>query len=69
MGYIVLYTQEKPHVSYFGTILVAMGVYPLIAIAISWASGNAGGTLKRAVVIAIVVGVGNLGGYVLPSIV
>jgi len=69
VGYILLSAQGKPIVSYFGTIFATIGVYPLIAIAFSWAFENAGGTLKQGVVTAIVTAVGNLGGYALRLIV
>lgn len=62
IGYIVLYTQTKPGVAYVGAILCAAGVYPTIAVDLAWAGGNAGGSLKRGVVIAMVIGIGNLGG-------
>jgi MFS family permease len=63
VGYIVLYTQKAARVRYAGAVLAAMGIYPTVAVDIAWAGGNAGGDLKRAVVIAMVVGLGNLGGY------
>lgn len=62
VGYIILYTQSTASASYVGTVLAAAGVYPTIAVAITWASSNAGGDLKRGVVIAMVNGMGNLGG-------
>ncbi|KAH0831944.1 major facilitator superfamily domain-containing protein [Lanmaoa asiatica] len=52
-GYIILYTQMSPGVSYVGTVLVAMGVYPPIPVSYAWASSNAGGDVKRAVAIAM----------------
>lgn len=62
IGYIILYTQTKPGVAYFGAILAATGIYPTIAVDLAWAGGNAGGDVKRGVVIAMVIGIGNLGG-------
>ena len=62
VGYIILYTQTSPGVSYAGTILAAVGVFPTIAVDLAWASSNAGGDLKRGIVIAMVIGFGNLGG-------
>ncbi|KAH0838874.1 hypothetical protein J3R83DRAFT_7292 [Lanmaoa asiatica] len=62
VGYIILYTQTLPGVSYVGTVLVAMGVYPPIPIKFAWAISNAGRDVKRAVAIAMVSGLGNLGG-------
>ncbi|KIM83272.1 hypothetical protein PILCRDRAFT_819517 [Piloderma croceum F 1598] len=62
IGYIVLYTQKAPGVGYAGTLLAAAGVFPTVAVIMAWAGGNAGGDLKRGVVIAMVVGLGTLGG-------
>jgi hypothetical protein len=62
VGYIILYTQTKPGPAYVGTVLAAMGVFPTIAVDLAWAGGNAGGSMKRGVVIAMVIGIGNLGG-------
>ncbi|KAF9237555.1 MFS general substrate transporter [Melanogaster broomeanus] len=63
VGYIVLYTQSNASASYAGTVLAAVGVYPTIAVDLAWAGSNAGGDMKRGVVIAMVIGLGNLGGY------
>lgn len=62
IGYIVLYTQTAPGKAYVGAILAAVGVFPTIAVDLAWAGGNAGGDVKRGVVIAMVIGIGNLGG-------
>jgi hypothetical protein len=68
VGYIVAYVTSKPGPGYAAAIIAATGVYPTIAVIIAWAGGNAGGDLKRGVVLAMVVGIGNLGGYVaIPS--
>jgi len=61
VGYIVLYTQSKPNAAYVGTFL-AVGIFPTVAVCLAWAGSNAGGDLKRGVVIAMVIGLGNLGG-------
>lgn len=63
IGYIVLYTTSKPGPGYAGAVLAAVGVFPTIAVDLAWAGGNAGGDMKRGVVIAMVIGLGNLGGY------
>jgi hypothetical protein len=65
MGYILLYCDGRPAMSYAGVCLAAIGVYPTIAVDLAWAGSNAGGDLKRGVVIAMVIGLGNLGGYVM----
>lgn len=62
VGYIVLYTQHSASASYAGTVLAAVGVFPTIAVDLAWSSSNAGGDTKRGVVLAMVIGLGNLGG-------
>ena len=62
VGYIILYTQTSPGLSYVGAVLASAGVFPVIIIDIVWAGSNAGGDMKRGVVIATVIGFGNLGG-------
>lgn len=62
VGYIILYVQDRPGVSYFGSILAAVGVYPTIAVALAWAGSAAGGDIRKGVTLAMVIGVGNLGG-------
>jgi MFS family permease len=67
IGYIIAYTTSSPGAGYTAAIIAAMGVYPAVAVNLAWAGGNAGGDMKRGVVIAMVIGVGNLGGCVLPD--
>ncbi|KAG2148656.1 MFS general substrate transporter [Suillus bovinus] len=62
VGYILLYSDGRAGTSYTGACLAAIGVYPTIAVDLAWAGSNAGGDLKRGVVIAMVIGLGNLGG-------
>ncbi|EIM82963.1 MFS general substrate transporter [Stereum hirsutum FP-91666 SS1] len=62
VGYIVCYTTTSPGAGYVGAIIACLGVYPTIAVNLAWAGGNAGGDAKRGVVIAMVIGIGNLGG-------
>ncbi|KAG8214045.1 DNA topoisomerase [Butyriboletus roseoflavus] len=62
VGYIILYTQTSAGASYAGALLAAVGVFPTIAVDLAWAGSNAGGDMKRGVVIAMVIGLGNLGG-------
>ncbi|KAG6335259.1 hypothetical protein ID866_3834 [Astraeus odoratus] len=62
LGYLTLYTQKSANASYAGAVLAAIGVYPTIAVDLAWASSNAGGDVKRGVVLAMVIGLGNLGG-------
>lgn len=55
-------TSHKAGAGYAGAVLAAVGVFPTIAVDLAWAGGNAGGDMKRGVVIAMVIGLGNLGG-------
>ncbi|KZP18813.1 MFS general substrate transporter [Athelia psychrophila] len=61
-GYIVLYNTDKPGAGCVGAVLTAVGVFPTIPVAIAWAGGNAGGDMKRGVVLGMVIGMGSLGG-------
>ncbi|KAG1857897.1 MFS general substrate transporter [Suillus tomentosus] len=62
VGYILLYCSVRAGPSYVGACLAAAGVYPPVAIVLAWAGSNAGGDLKRGVVLAMVIGLSNLGG-------
>ncbi|KAK7000695.1 major facilitator superfamily domain-containing protein [Favolaschia claudopus] len=62
IGYIVLYTQRAPGAAYAGAVLSAVGVYPTIAVDLAWAGSIAGGDVRKGVVLAMVIGLGNLGG-------
>jgi MFS family permease len=62
IGYVILYTRGTAGVGYVGTILAAVGAFPTIAPNLAWAGGNAGGVTKRGVVLALVIGLSNLGG-------
>ncbi|KAG2369027.1 major facilitator superfamily domain-containing protein [Suillus spraguei] len=61
-GYIILYCSVRAGPSYAGACLAAAGTYPAIPIILAWAGSNAGGDLKRGVVLAMVIGISNLGG-------
>ncbi len=63
IGYIIAYTTSKPGPGYTAAIIAACGSFPCIAISLAWAGGNAGGNMKRGIVLAVVGGVGNIGGY------
>lgn len=62
VGYIVLITQTKAGVAYAGTVIAAIGVYPTIAVILAWTGSSAGGDVRKGVTLAIVIGLGNLGG-------
>jgi hypothetical protein len=64
VGYIVAYTSSKPGPGYAAAIIAACGVFPAIPVSLAWAGGNAGGDMKRGVVLAMVIGIGNLGACV-----
>ncbi|KAH9046081.1 hypothetical protein EDB84DRAFT_1468229 [Lactarius hengduanensis] len=62
IGYVVAYTTSKPGPGYAATVIAASGAFPNVAISLVWAGSNAGGHTKRGVVLALVIGLGNLGG-------
>jgi hypothetical protein len=62
VGFIILYVQNRPGVSYFGAVLAAVGVYPTIPVLLAWAINAVGGDMKKGVTLAMVIGVGNFGG-------
>lgn len=68
VGFVMLISTAKPKVQYAGTFLGAMGIYPTIANTLSWVVNNTEGSLKRAVVLGMVVGWGNLNGVVSSNI-
>jgi hypothetical protein len=45
---------------YFGCFLITTGIYPNVPQGVAWNGNNIGGSLKRAVGIAMHVGFGNL---------
>lgn len=62
IGYAVLRGTTKPKYGYLALFFCASGVYSTVPLLISWASNNTGGDTKKAVRIALMVGLGNLGG-------
>jgi hypothetical protein len=64
IGYIIAYITSHPGPGYVATVFAASGAYPNVALLLAWAGGNSGGNMKRGVVLALVIGLGNLGGYV-----
>lgn len=61
IGYILLLTQNSPGMAYTGTILAAAGIYPSVAIVLSWPANNVSGQTKRAIANALQISIGNLG--------
>lgn len=47
IGYIVLYTQERPGPAYVGAVLAAVGIYPTIAVDLAWVGSSAGGDIRK----------------------
>ncbi|KAK6844193.1 hypothetical protein PG995_014303 [Apiospora arundinis] len=67
-GFVMLIGSRNPQVQYAGTFLGAAGIYPTISNTLSWVINNTEGSLKRAVVLGMVVGFGNLNGVVSSNI-
>ncbi|KAI9658303.1 MAG: hypothetical protein M1821_002436 [Bathelium mastoideum] len=65
IGYCILLSQKnpthRPGVSYLGTFFAAGGIYPAVALALSWPAINVSGQTKRATANAMQISVGNLG--------
>lgn len=68
IGYIILLTNEhpskKPGVSYVGTFFAAMGIYPSVALVLSWPAINVSGQTKRATANAMQISIGNCGAVI-----
>jgi MFS family permease len=64
VGYILLLCSTRPGPSYAGVFLAALGIFPPLAVIFAWVGSNAGGDLKRGVALAMVIGLGGMGGYV-----
>jgi hypothetical protein len=64
IGYILAYVTSIPELGYAAAIIAAVGVYSTIVVVLAWAGVNAGGDRSRGVVLAMVIGVGNIRGYV-----
>jgi cyanate permease len=65
IGYIILlanaHPTARPGLSYAGTFLAAMGIYPSVALVLSWPAVNVSGQTKRATANAMQISIGNLG--------
>lgn len=61
IGYILLLAQSSAGMAYAGTILAAAGIYPSVAIVLSWPANNVSGQTKRAISNALQISIGNLG--------
>jgi hypothetical protein len=56
----MLILSESPKVKYVGCFFVASGIYPSVPQGIAWAGNNIGGSVKRAIGIAMFVMFSNL---------
>ncbi|KAF1922947.1 MFS transporter [Didymella exigua CBS 183.55] len=65
IGYIILLANKnpktRPGVSYAGMFLAAIGIYPSVALVLSWPAINVSGQTKRATANAMQISIGNLG--------
>ncbi|KAK4917612.1 hypothetical protein LTR49_014566 [Elasticomyces elasticus] len=68
IGYIILLTNTDPHkrpgVSYAGVFFAAAGIYPAVALTLSWPAMNVSGQRKRATANALQITIGNLGAVI-----
>ncbi|KAF8125325.1 MFS general substrate transporter [Boletus edulis] len=67
-GYVINISNAPSSVKYFGTFLCVIGSYSAFPGSISWLANNLGGRYKRAVGMAIQIGVGNMGGAIASNI-
>ncbi|KAJ5621000.1 hypothetical protein N7510_004984 [Penicillium lagena] len=61
IGYIMLLTDSHPGVCYVGTIFLAAGIFPAVAIVLSWPANNVSGQTKRCIANAMQISIGNCG--------
>ncbi|KAJ7594505.1 major facilitator superfamily domain-containing protein [Mycena floridula] len=61
-AYLILYCTSSSTAGYIGAFISAVGVFPTIAVDLAWIGSMAGGDVRKGVVIAMVIGLGNLGG-------
>jgi hypothetical protein len=59
---------QHPRVVYGGVFVAACAIYPAFPGVISWLSNNLAGSLKRSAGMALQIGMGNLGGVSVPSL-
>jgi hypothetical protein len=67
-GFTMMLGSDSSKVQYAGAFLGAGGIYPTIPNTLAWAVNNTEGSLKRAVVVGMIVGWGNLNGIVSSNI-
>jgi MFS family permease len=68
IGYIILLANtnptKRPGVSYLGTFFAAVGIYPSVALVLSWPANNVSGQTKRATANAMQISIGNCGAVI-----
>ena len=64
IGYILLLSDPRPGISYVGIIFAAAGIYPSVALILSWPANNVSGQTKRAVSNAMQIMIGNCGAVI-----
>ncbi|OQD87507.1 hypothetical protein PENANT_c005G08786 [Penicillium antarcticum] len=69
IGYILLLSQHRAGVSYLGIIFAAAGIYPAVAIVLSWPANNISGQTKRCIANALQISIGFALGYLVVNIV
>lgn len=62
IGFAVLLGTTQAKYRYLGTFFTCSGTYATVPNLLAWASNNTGGDTKKGVRIAMMVGLGNLGG-------
>ncbi|KAJ7477005.1 MFS general substrate transporter [Mycena galericulata] len=62
IGYAIWFTTRSATAGYVAAFLACSGTFGNTALVLAWAGSNTGGDLKRSVVLAMVIGLGNLGG-------
>lgn len=60
IGFSMLLSANSNHVKYAGTFLAAIGIYTNVPNCTAWNANNIGGSTKRAIGMALQVGIGNL---------
>ncbi|KAF2869460.1 MFS transporter [Massariosphaeria phaeospora] len=68
IGYIILLANQnpskRPGISYLGTFFAAVGIYPSVALILSWPAINVSGQTKRATANAAQISIGNCGAVI-----
>lgn len=68
IGYCILLGNteplKRPGLSYAGTFFAAAGIYPSVALGLSWPAINVSGQTKRATANALQITIGNLGAVI-----